>query len=118
MLQECFGIEGTVVDDLIEGDGRAASTRSWRRGIDYETAQKFNEIDEDDENYPNVRGGLAGRRIIRGPIRTGSMASDVDRVLHMHGNAGAIGIESAYNDILNGTDGREYGYFDNRIPHA
>ena len=28
------------------------------------------------------------------------------------GNAGAIGIESAYNDVLNGTDGREYGYFD------
>ena len=28
------------------------------------------------------------------------------------GNQGAIGIESAYNDILNGTDGREYGYFD------
>jgi stage V sporulation protein D (sporulation-specific penicillin-binding protein) len=28
------------------------------------------------------------------------------------GNVGAIGIESAYNDVLNGTDGREYGYFD------
>src|SRR5699024_5832501 len=28
------------------------------------------------------------------------------------GNQGANGIESAYNSILNGTDGREYGYFD------
>ena len=25
---------------------------------------------------------------------------------------GATGIESAYNSVLNGTDGREYGYFD------
>ena len=28
------------------------------------------------------------------------------------GNIGAIGIESAYNDVMTGTDGREYGYLD------
>ncbi len=27
-----------------------------KKGIDYAAAQKFNEIDEDDENYPNVKG--------------------------------------------------------------
>ena len=40
-----------------------------------------------------------------------SLASDVIG-FSVSGNQGAIGIESAYNDILNGTDGREYGYFD------
>ena len=28
------------------------------------------------------------------------------------GNVGNGGIEASYNDILNGTDGREYGYLD------
>lgn len=41
----------------------------------------------------------------------GSMASDVLGFVY-GGNQGALGIESAYNSILNGTDGREYGYFD------
>ena len=41
------------------------------------------------------------------------MASDVLGFIY-DGNQGAIGIENAYNDILNGTDGREYGYFDSQ----
>ena len=40
----------------------------------------------------------------------GSLASDVIGFV-VGTNEGAIGIESAYNDILNGTNGREYGYF-------
>ena len=41
----------------------------------------------------------------------GSLASDVIGFTYS-GNQGATGIESAYNSVLNGTDGREYGYFD------
>ena len=26
------------------------------KGVDYETARKFEEIDKDDEKYPNVKG--------------------------------------------------------------
>lgn len=109
VLQECFGIKGSVVDDLIE-ERPGSQYEILAEGIDYETTQKFNEIDEDDENYPNVRGIWLEEDYTR-TYPYGSMASDVIGFTY-DGNAGAIGIESAYNDILNGTDGREYGYFD------
>ncbi len=108
-LLECFGIEESVVDGLIETKP-GSQYEILATGIDYETAQKFNEIDSDDENYPNVRGIWLEEDYTRTyPYR--SMASDVIGFTY-DGNQGAIGIESAYNDILNGTDGREYGYFD------
>ena len=110
VLKECFGIDGTVVDNLIK-EKPDSQYEILAEGIDYETAQKFKEIDEDNENYPNVKGVWLEEDYTR-TYPYGSMASDVIGFTYS-GNAGAIGIESAYNDILNGTDGREYGYFDN-----
>lgn len=111
VLKECFGIEESVVDELIEEDPDSRyEILEW--GIDYETAQKFKEIDEDDENYPDVMGIWLEEDYTRS-YPYGSMASDVLGFIY-DGNQGAIGIENAYNDILNGTDGREYGYFDSQ----
>lgn len=109
VLEECFGIDGNTVDDLIE-ERPNSQYEILKQGIDYETAQKFNAIDEDDENYPNVRGIWLEEDYTRS-YPYDSLASDVIGFTYA-GNAGAIGIESAYNDVLNGTDGREYGYFD------
>ena len=109
VLKECFGIEGSVVDQLVEEDPDSRY-KILARGIDYNTAQKFKEIDEDDENYPNVMGIWLEDDYTR-TYPYGSMASDVIGFTYA-GNLGAIGIENAYNDVLNGTDGREYGYFD------
>lgn len=109
VLKECFGIEESVVDDLIE-NSPDSQYEILAKGIDYETAQKFEEIDNDNENYPNVRGIWLEDDYTR-TYPYGTMASDVIGFVY-DGNAGAIGIESAYNEILNGTNGREYGYFD------
>ncbi|HIZ81722.1 MAG TPA: peptidoglycan glycosyltransferase [Candidatus Mediterraneibacter pullistercoris] len=109
VLSECFGIKESVVDELIETKPDS-QYEILAEGIDYATAQKFNDIDSDDENYPNVRGIWLEDDYTR-TYPYGSMASDVIGFIY-DGNQGAIGIESAYNDILNGTDGREYGYFD------
>ena len=43
------------------------------------------------------------------PYKT--LASDVIGFT-TNGNVGSNGIEASYNSILNGTDGREYGYLD------
>ena len=81
-----------------------------KKGIDYETAQKYNEIKNDTENYPNVKGIWLEDDYNRTyPYNT--LASDVIGFTYS-GNIGAIGIESAYNDVMTGTDGREYGYLD------
>ncbi len=109
VLKECFGIEGSVVDDLVENSPESRY-KILAQDIDYETAQKFKAIDEDDENYPNVRGVWLEDDYTR-TYPYGTMASDVIGFTYA-GNKGAIGIENAYNEILNGTDGREYGYFD------
>ena len=61
------------------------------------------------KKYPNVQGVWLEDDYQR-TYPYNSLASDVIG-FSVSGNQGAIGIESAYNDILNGTDGREYGYF-------
>ncbi|WP_226394669.1 peptidoglycan D,D-transpeptidase FtsI family protein [Claveliimonas monacensis] len=109
VLKDCFGIEEETVDNLIENNPDSRYS-VLLKGIDYETAQKFNAIDEDDENYPNVRGIWLEDDYQRTyPYST--LASDVIGFT-VDGNVGNGGIEGCYNSTLNGTDGREYGYLD------
>lgn len=109
VLKDCFGIEEETVDNLIENNPDSRYS-VLLKGIDYETAQKFNAIDEDDENYPNVRGIWLEDDYQRTyPYST--LASDVVGFT-VDGNVGNGGIEGYYNSTLNGTDGREYGYLD------
>ena len=109
VLKDCFGIEEETVDNLIENNPDSRYS-VLLKGIDYDTAQKFNAIDEDDENYPNVRGIWLEDDYQRTyPYST--LASDVIGFT-VDGNVGNGGIEGCYNSTLNGTDGREYGYLD------
>ena len=109
VLEECFGIDGATIDALI-AENPDSRYEILKKGIDYNTAQQFEAIDEDDEKYPNVKGIWLEDDYTR-TYPYGSLASDVIGFTYS-GNQGANGIESAYNSILDGTDGREYGYFD------
>lgn len=109
VLVSCFGIEESEIRKQLEENpsGRYIILQS---GVDYETAQKFEKIDADDENYPNVNGIWLEEDYVRKyPYNT--LASDVIGFT-ADGNVGSNGIEASYNSILNGTDGREYGYSD------
>ena len=108
-LEECFGIDGAMIDRLIE-ERPDSRYEILKKGIDYNTAKNFEAVDEDDKNYPNVKGVWLEDDYTRS-YPYNSLASDVIGFTY-DGNQGANGIESAYNSILNGTDGREYGYFD------
>lgn len=109
VLKECFGIEEEKVRAVME-ESPSSRYSILLKGIDYETAQRFEAIDHDDENYPNVNGiWLEDDYIRRYPYNT--LASDVIGFT-VNGNLGSNGIEAAYNSILNGTDGKEYGYLD------
>lgn len=109
VLNECFGIEEEKVRKVIE-ESPSSRYSILLKGVNYETAQKFEKIDEDDEKYPNVAGiWLEDDYIRRYPYNT--LASDVIGFT-VNGNLGSNGIEAAYNSILNGADGREYGYLD------
>lgn len=108
-VEECFGISGDVIDEAVKEKPNSRYV-ILDRDVDYATASRFMEIDEDSENYPNVQGVWLEEDYIR-TYPYNSLASDVIGFTYS-GNVGAIGIENAYNDVLNGTDGREYGYFD------
>lgn len=109
VLKDCFEIDEDEVRDLIE---KSPSSRYniLKKGVDYETYKKFEAIDEDDENYPDVAGIWLEEDYVRTyPYNT--LASDVIGFT-VDGNVGSNGIEASYNNTLNGTDGREYGYLD------
>ena len=109
VLKECFGIEEDVVRELMD-QNPSGRYNILKKGVDYNTASKFNEINEDKKNNPYVKGVWLEEDYVRKyPYNT--LASDVIGFT-VDGNVGCNGIEASYNSILNGTDGREYGYQD------
>ena len=107
VLADCFGLDKSEVEDQVEENPNSRYL-IMKKGVSYEKAQEFEKIDEDDENYPNVNGIWLEEDYVRTyPYNT--LASDVIGFT-VSGNVGSNGIEASYNSILNGTDGREYGY--------
>ena len=107
VLADCFGLDKSDVEDQVEENPNSRYL-IMKKGVSYEKAQEFEKIDEDDENYPNVNGIWLEEDYVRTyPYNT--LASDVIGFT-VSGNVGSNGIEASYNSILNGTDGREYGY--------
>ena len=118
VLSECFEIENSVIDDVVEN--KAGSRYIiLKKKVTYADAQKFKamkeEVYEDEKGkahkkYPNISCVWLEDDYIRSyPYNT--LASDVIGFT-VAGNVGNAGIEASYNSILNGTDGREYGYQD------
>lgn len=109
VLKDCFGIEEEDVRKLIK-DNPSGRYNVLQKGVDYNKAKEFEKIDGDDKNYPFVKGIWLEEDYIRS-YPYNALASDVIGFT-VDGNVGSNGIEAAYNSILNGTDGREYGYLD------
>ena len=108
-VEQCFDIEATVIDEVIaeKADSRYCILK---KKVSYEQAQEFNKLLADMENYEYLSCVWLEEDYIRYyPYNT--LASDVIGFT-VSGNVGNAGIESYYNSILNGTDGREYGYLD------
>lgn len=107
VLKECFDLDEEEIRGLIE-EYPESRYQILKKGISYDKAKEFNEIDDDDENYPNVQGIWLEEDYERKyPYNT--LACDVIGFTS-DGNVGNNGIEGYYNSVLNGSDGREYGY--------
>ena len=90
-----------------------------KKGISLEEKQTFEDYTEIDSEKEYTKTDLARRRCVQGvwfeedyvrdyPLKT--LASNVIGVGSNSG--GASGLESYYTDVLDGTDGREFGYLD------
>lgn len=109
VLKDCFGIAEEDVEELIESSPESRYN-VLLKGVDYDTAKKFEAIDEDEEKYPYVTGIWLEEDYVRKyPYNT--LASDVIGFSNAD-DVGTIGLEASYNAILNGVDGREYGYLE------
>lgn len=109
VLHDVFGIKESDVRERME-ESPKSRYEILAKGVSYEKAQEFQKIAKDTEKYPNVKGIWLEDDYQR-TYPYNELASDVVGFT-VSGNEGVLGIESAYNSILNGTDGREYGYFD------
>lgn len=109
VLGDCFGIEEEAVRKIAE-ESPNSRYNILLKGVEYAKAKEFEAIDQDDEQYPDVKGIWLEDDYIRTyPYNT--LACDM-LGFTVDGNVGNGGIEGNYNSVLNGTDGREYGYLD------
>ncbi len=109
VLKSCFGIKGEEIEEVLENNP-SGRYNIMKKGVDYATAKEFEKIKKDKKNYPYVKGIWLEEDYVR-KYPYNVLASDVIGFT-VDGNVGSNGIEASYNSILNGTDGREYGYLD------
>ena len=108
-VEQCFEIDGEAIDEAVTEKPNSRYV-ILKKKVTYAQAREFHALKEDKERFPNISCiWLEEDYIRRYPYST--LASDVIGFT-VAGNVGNAGIESAYNSILNGTDGREYGYLD------
>lgn len=109
VLKDCFRIAEEDVEELVESSPESRYN-ILLKGVDYNTAKEFEAIDEDEEKHPNVKGIWLEEDYVR-KYPYNSLASDVIGFSNAD-DVGTIGLEASYNAILNGVDGREYGYLE------
>lgn len=99
-----LGVEETVIDSLIaeKADSRY---NILKKEISYDEVQAYYKGIEDNRYVQGV--WMEEDYVRRYPYN--SLACDVIG-FSVDGNIGASGLEAYYNSVLNGTDGRKYGY--------
>jgi len=76
--------------------------------LTYDEISKFVEMDNDNETYPNIAGVWFEDEYKR-IYPNNTLASDV-LGFTVKGEGGQYGLEQYYNSVLEGTNGRDYGY--------
>ncbi len=80
----------------------------FAKKLTYDEISKFVEMDNDNETYPNIAGVWFEDEYKR-IYPNNTLASDVIGFT-INGEGGQYGLEQYYNSVLEGTNGREYGY--------
>lgn len=109
-ISSCFDIEK---DEILEILSNKPESRYviLRKELSYEKVEQFKELE--DEKNSKIRGVWFEEEYIR-RYPNDTLASHIIGFTSK-GNVGNWGIEEFYNSELNGTNGREYGYFDSEL---
>ena len=109
-LQKCFGLNSQEMAGFV-AENPNSKYYVLKKKLDYEEIQPFIAMVEEaaaSDELIDIKGVWFEEEYLR-YYPLGTVACDVLGYTNA-GNAGAYGLEEYYNDILNGTNGREYGY--------
>lgn len=106
-LRTVFGVDTGEVREYITTHPNSSYYVLARR-LDYEQVEKFKALQADEENGSRIKGIWFEDEYKR-EYPNGSLACDVIGFTRSD-NAGQYGLEEYYNDVLCGTNGRQYGY--------
>lgn len=116
-LVECFDANREEIIDLLN-EKKEKRYYILQKELSYEKVDFYNEyvnkLKEDKDGVGNNIKGIwfEEEYVRRYPLNT--VASDIIGFTSK-GNVGNWGIEEYYNEELNGSNGREYGYFDSQL---
>lgn len=106
-LVDCFDFDGEEIRQYV-AEHPDSQYYVLAKRLPYEKVEKFETLMNDEENGSNIKGIWFEKEYVRSyPYE--SLASTV-LGFTASGNVGIGGLEDEYNEVLNGTNGREYGY--------
>lgn len=103
-LVSSFGLDENELRQQIK-DSPKSQYLILKKEVDYDTAKAYEKLEEETKHITGVWLEDDYKRVY--PYN--SLASDLVGFANSD-NIGSIGIESSYNSVLNGTNGRAYGY--------
>lgn len=110
-LVKQFGLDETAIRTYIK-DNPDSAYDILAKELPYEDISNFEALmDTSSDKYNKNIKGVWFEASYKRKYPNGSMASDVIGFTTTD-NQGQYGLEEYYDDILNGTEGREYGYLD------
>ena len=111
-IEEFFGIDASEVHKVLD-DSPESRYIVMAKELDYDTVKAYqNFMDSEDESEKEKSAYVKGIWFEEEYLRKYPYDSLAAALIGftVKGNEGTWGIEGYYNDMLNGTDGREYGY--------
>lgn len=106
-LVQCFGFDETELRQKISDNPKKPYIVLAKK-LPYEEIEEFEKLQNDEKAGKNIKGIWFEKEYIRN-YPYSSLASSL-LGFTTSGNVGIGGIEDQYNETLNGTDGRTYGY--------
>mgnify|MGYP002672143826 FL=1 len=106
-LKKCFDIDTTAIRAYI-AEHPTSSYYVMAKRVEYDKVDAFQEMKNDPETGSNIKGVWFENEYKR-EYPNGTLACDLVGFTTSD-NVGTYGLEEYYNDILSGTNGREYGY--------
>lgn len=113
-LKSCFPeLDQTELNEYLNANKKKdkdqrAQYKIFLKQLTYDKIEPFLDLEEDKEKGKNIKG-VWFEKEYRRYYPNGSLACDVVGFI-TEDNKGTFGLEEYYNDVLNGSVGREYGY--------